>query len=99
MSSDYTSSENIVSNTTKAWAMSENKIEKTRSRVEAGLAKRYRKEAAFKVFGMLATAVGIIFLAVFFITLIAEGASAFQQNYITIDVSGSGSDSGSGRVS
>jgi len=66
--------------------MSENKIEITRTRVEAGLAKRYRKEAAFRFFGMLATAVGVIFLAVFFITLIAQGASAFQQNYITIDV-------------
>lgn len=61
-------------------------IQATRAKVEAGLARRYRSEAMFRFFGMLATAVGITFLAVFFFTLIAEGSSAFRQNYITLEV-------------
>jgi phosphate transport system permease protein len=66
--------------------MTEQNIQATRAKVEAGLARRYRTEAMFRFFGMLATAVGIAFLAVFFFTLIAEGSSAFRQHYITLEV-------------
>ena len=66
--------------------MTDQNIQSTRAKVEAGLARRYRKERMFQFFGMLATAVGIVFLVVFFFTLIAEGSSAFRQNYITLDV-------------
>ena len=66
--------------------MTDQNIQSTRAKVEAGLTRRYRKEKTFQLFGMLATAVGIVFLAVFFVTLIAEGSSAFRQNYITLDV-------------
>ena len=66
--------------------MTDQNFQSTRAKVEAGLARRYRKEKTFQFFGMLATAVGIVFLAVFFFTLIAEGSSAFRQNYITLDV-------------
>lgn len=59
---------------------------KSRAIVEAGLARRRRKEATFRATGMLATAVGVIFLGVFFATLIVQGASAFKQTFIKLDV-------------
>ncbi len=58
----------------------------TRKRVEAGLARRRRKELLFKFTGMLATTVGVVFLGVFFWTLIAEGSSAFKQTFLKLDI-------------
>jgi phosphate transport system permease protein len=58
----------------------------TRQIVEAGLARRRRKEFMFHVAGGVATAAGIIFLGVFFATLGAEGSSAFRQTFIKLDV-------------
>lgn len=58
----------------------------SRQIVEAGLARRRRKEAVFRATGVLATAVGVIFLGVFFATLIMQGASAFKQTFIKLDV-------------
>ncbi len=58
----------------------------TREKVEAGLARRRRKERWFRLSGVAATAVGIIFLGVFFVTLIQKGSSAFQQTRIQLDV-------------
>jgi phosphate transport system permease protein len=60
-------------------------IQTTRSKVEAGLGRRRRKEKTFQVFGMLATAVGILFLVVFFTTLVMEGSSAFRQTFVTLE--------------
>ncbi|MGH8167184.1 MAG: DUF3333 domain-containing protein, partial [Woeseiaceae bacterium] len=58
----------------------------TRSKVEAGLRQRYRKEALFRLFGFLATAVGVLFLGVFFFSLFAKGASAFKQTFVELDI-------------
>lgn len=58
----------------------------TRQKVEAGLRRRHRKERIFRGFGMVATAVGIVFLGVFFASLIRQGASAFEQTYILLDI-------------
>ena len=58
----------------------------TRQKVEAGLPRRRRKEFTFKMLGMLATAAGILFLGVFFASLIGEGASAFKQTYLQLDI-------------
>jgi len=58
----------------------------TRQKVEAGLPRRRRKEFAFKTLGMLATAVGILFLGVFFASLVADGWSAFKQTYLQLDI-------------
>ena len=54
--------------------------------MEAGLARRRRKEKLFQATGMLATAVGVIFLGVFFATLVMKGSSAFVQTFIKLDV-------------
>ena len=58
----------------------------SREIVEAGLARRRRKEKLFRATGMLATAVGVIFLGVFFATLVMQGSSAFMQTFIKLDV-------------
>lgn len=58
----------------------------TREKVEAGLARRRRKESLFRATGILATGVGILFLAVFFATLIVKGSSAFVQTFVKLDL-------------
>ena len=58
----------------------------TREIVEAGLARRRRKEATFRFIGIIATAVGVLFLGVFFATLIVNGASAFKQTFVQLEV-------------
>jgi phosphate transport system permease protein len=58
----------------------------TREKVEAGLARRRRKETMFRTIGILATGVGIVFLGVFFATLIAKGSSAFAQTFMQLEV-------------
>ena len=58
----------------------------TAQKVQAGLGRRRRRELVFRLTGMLATAVGIVFLVVFFATLIGKGSSAFQQTFLLLDV-------------
>ena len=58
----------------------------TRQIVESGLVRRRRKEIAFRTAGAVATAVGIIFLGLFFATLVAQGSSAFRQTFIQLEV-------------
>ena len=62
------------------------KGDKTRKLVEAGLPRRRRREFTFKMLGMLATTVGVVVLGIFFATLIAEGASAFKQTFLKLDI-------------
>jgi len=58
----------------------------TREKVNRGLGRRRRKELAFKTIGLLATGVGVLFLGVFFATLIGKGASAFQQTFVQLEI-------------
>ena len=58
----------------------------SREKVEAGLSRRKRKEKIFRASGVLATTIGVVFLGIFFATLIAKGASAFVQTYLLLDV-------------
>ncbi|MGI9203997.1 MAG: phosphate ABC transporter permease PstA [Woeseiaceae bacterium] len=58
----------------------------SRMKVEAGLAKRRRREYLFRTFGMAATMVGVFFLAAFFWTLLAQGSSAFVQTFVELEV-------------
>ncbi len=58
----------------------------TREKVEAGLARRHRKESIFRVTGILATAVGVLFLGVFFATLVVKGSTAFKQTFLQLDI-------------
>ena len=61
-------------------------FERTRQMVEAGLRRRHRSEMRFRIAGMLATAVGVLFLGFFFTDLFAKGASAFAQTFVSLDV-------------
>ena len=58
----------------------------TAEKVQAGLARRRRKERVFRLSGMFAAAVGVVFLGVFFFTLIGTGSSAFQQTFMLLDI-------------
>ncbi|MGB5166635.1 MAG: phosphate ABC transporter permease PstA [Woeseiaceae bacterium] len=58
----------------------------TRKIVEAGLARRRRKELMFKGTGIVATAVGVTFLLLFFASLLAKGTSAFAQTFVQLEV-------------
>jgi phosphate transport system permease protein len=60
--------------------------QETRRKVEAGLGKRRRREKLFQAAGVLATAVGVAFLGVFFADLLAKGSSAFVQSYMQLDL-------------
>ena len=48
--------------------------------------KRRRKERLFRASGMAATGLGVAFLALFFISLVFKGASAFTQSFVQLDV-------------
>jgi phosphate transport system permease protein len=54
-------------------------------RVAEGLARRYRRERAFRAAGLGALLTGLLFLAFFFITLIGDGYKAFRQTVITLE--------------
>ena len=58
----------------------------TLKKVEAGLPRRRRREKLFKLTGLAATTVGIIFLGVFFADLISKGSSAFVQTQMRLEV-------------
>lgn len=58
----------------------------TREKVEVGLGRRRRKEALFRWTGIIATGVGVLFLLVFFSTLIAKGSSAFVQTFVQLEI-------------
>lgn len=58
----------------------------TRQKVEASLGRRNRRETIFRVFGISATLVGVLFLATFFYTLLSQGSSAFVQTFVTIEI-------------
>ena len=66
--------------------MAKSDTKTTRQKVEAGLPRRRRKEFTFKLLGMIATAIGILFLGLFFASLIAKGTSAFKQTFIKLDI-------------
>ena len=54
--------------------------------VARGLRRRYRSEQAFRLLGLGALAIGLVFLGFFFYTLIANGYTAFGQTRILLDV-------------
>lgn len=58
----------------------------TRKRVAEGLARRYRRERRFRRLGLAALLFGLGFLAVFFVTLIVNGHSAFMQTRILLEI-------------
>jgi len=66
--------------------MQEYKKESTMDRVNVGLAKRYKRERRFRVFGLSAIVASISFLGILFVTIGANGWTAFQQTEILLDI-------------
>lgn len=56
------------------------------ARFERRLAGRHRAELRFRVFGKVAIAIGLVFLAVLFATIIKTGYEAFTQTRILLEV-------------
>ena len=54
--------------------------------VNRGLKRRYRAERRFKIYGITAIALSLVFLALLFITIVGNGYSAFRQTEIKLDV-------------
>jgi phosphate transport system permease protein len=54
--------------------------------VQAGLARRYRAEGRFKLYGLAAIIVSLLCLAILFISIVGNGYTAFQQTYIQLEV-------------
>ncbi|HEB69494.1 MAG TPA: DUF3333 domain-containing protein, partial [Desulfobulbus sp.] len=60
--------------------------ETTMERVNRGLAKRYRRERRFRLFGLGAILASLCFLGLLFVTIGANGWTAFQQTEILLDI-------------
>jgi phosphate transport system permease protein len=58
----------------------------TRARVEQGLRRRYRREQRFRLYGLLSVLLGIAVLVTLFVTIVANGWSAFRQTHVRLDV-------------
>jgi phosphate transport system permease protein len=54
--------------------------------VNAGLAARYRKERRFRLFGLAAIAVSLLFLTLLLGSIAAKGYTAFRQTQILLDI-------------
>lgn len=55
-------------------------------RVQQGLDRRYRNEKRFRRMGLGAILLGLVFVSFLFITIFANGYTAFQQTYLKLDV-------------
>jgi phosphate transport system permease protein len=64
-----------------------NKMERrTIDIVRQGLAKRYRAERRFKLYGLTAIVIGLLCLVILFISITGNGYKAFQQTYVELEV-------------
>lgn len=54
--------------------------------VNKGLAKRYNAEKRFRFYGLFAIILSMAFLSILFISIIANGYTAFQQTFIQLEV-------------
>ena len=54
--------------------------------VNAGLARRYRKERRFRLYGISAILASLLFLAFLFGSIISKGYTAFRQTFIQLDI-------------
>ena len=54
--------------------------------IQAGLARRKAAETRFKIYGIVAIALGLLFLAILFITIVSNAYTAFAQTQIRLDL-------------
>lgn len=55
-------------------------------RVQQGLDRRYRKERRFKMMGLGAIGLGLLFLTFLFVSIISNGLPAFKNTWIKLDI-------------
>ncbi|MGO4842724.1 DUF3333 domain-containing protein, partial [Rhizobiaceae sp. 2RAB30] len=55
-------------------------------RRDIGLKRRYAAERRFRIYGVLAVSVGLLFLAVMLFSIISKGYTAFWQTAVTLPV-------------
>ncbi|MEO0617054.1 MAG: DUF3333 domain-containing protein, partial [Pseudomonadota bacterium] len=55
-----------------------------RSTVAASLRRRHARERRFRLFGLAAVLVGILFLLLLFITVLSQGVGAFRQTELML---------------
>ncbi|MEW8571095.1 MAG: phosphate ABC transporter permease PstA [Candidatus Thiodiazotropha sp.] len=60
--------------------------DRTMVRVQQGLVRRYRQEKRFQRIGLGAIVLGLVFVSFLFISIIANGYTAFQQTYVKLDI-------------
>jgi phosphate transport system permease protein len=58
----------------------------TQEQVAKGLRRRYWAERRFRMYGMAAVVLGIVFVLFLFATIFLKGASVFRQTYVKLDV-------------
>ncbi len=58
----------------------------SQQRVAASLKRRYAAEMRFRAYGIAAIAVGLMFVAFLFTSIISKGYSSFEQTFIALDV-------------
>ncbi|MEJ2138298.1 MAG: phosphate ABC transporter permease PstA [Gammaproteobacteria bacterium] len=58
----------------------------TRKLVESSLRSRYARERRFQAYGIAAVVASVAFVGFFFITIIAQGHTAFFQTYVKLDI-------------
>jgi phosphate transport system permease protein len=54
--------------------------------VARSLKSRYRAETRFRLYGLGAVALGLVFLAILFVTIIGQGWSVFRQSYVQLEI-------------
>jgi phosphate transport system permease protein len=60
--------------------------EHTRAQVEKTLRRRYRAERRFRLYGLTAVLLGVIFVVFLFGSIFGQGVSAFRQAELTLDI-------------
>ncbi len=59
----------------------------SQQKVAAGLKRRYRAELRFRSYGIAAVALGLLFVAFLFFSIISKGYTAFEQTFVRLEVS------------
>lgn len=61
-------------------------VAKAPPRRDIGLKRRYGAERRFRIYGLLAISVGLIFLAVMLVSIVSKGYTAFWQTTVTLPI-------------
>ena len=54
--------------------------------IQKGLGKRYRKERRFRIYGLTAVVMSMVFLAILFVSISFMGFKAFEETYVRLDI-------------